>query len=221
MSKEVKHNSIYIIEGYDGVGKDYYVKNNLSEKDFYRPNHELLDKFISRNDSYLVGFSIFDFLSRIRKTGVEVIINRCIASSLVYSELYNGRLHLHPNLDELIEFYKNNRHFQEANHIHVCHSSMESARKIYNLMSNRSDNEELDEFDGFLDYWKCYCNAELAFSKYYKMLGIKPKYIYNEYESKEIEDCDTYKITKNAAKNTGLCENCESFSKCYEKEVSK
>ena len=44
-------NNIYIVEGFDGVGKDYYVEHNFPDKDFYRPNHELFDQFLGRQES--------------------------------------------------------------------------------------------------------------------------------------------------------------------------
>lgn len=203
-------NNIYIVEGFDGVGKDYYVEHNFPDKDFYRPNHELFDQFLGRQESWVIGCSIFDFLSRLDRTKVEVVINRSIASSLVYSELYNGRLHIHPKLDKLIEFYKNNRHFQEANHIHICHADMASARKIYQMTTQRPDNEEYDIFDGFDEYWKRYSLAETMFSKYYRMLGIKPTYIYNKIEEEDTNAmCTRYNdLTIQTAKDMDLCIGC-------------
>lgn len=219
-----KKNRIYIIEGFDGVGKDWYVHKMLSDKEFYRPNHDLFDKFIGRQESWVIGASIFDFLSRISKTSVEVVINRCIASSLVYSEMYNGKLHLHPNLNKLIEFYKNNKHFQQANHLHICHSDMASARKIYECVNKRPDNDEYDVFDGFSEYWKNYCYAETLFAKYYKLLGIKPEYIYHEYQADQSDDtpkmCKIYSDQEIvSAMNLGLCEFC--VDKCYEEDPNE
>lgn len=219
---KVKKNNIYIVEGFDGVGKDYYISKNLADKSFYRPNYDVYDRFFGRQDSWCIGFSIFDFLSKFTKTKNEVVINRCIASSLVYSELYNGKLHLHPDLNKLIDFYKKNKHFQEANHIHISHKDYDTALCMYEELSRRDFKEELDNFEGFAEYWKRYCEAESLYSKYYRILGITPTYIQKEYEVRENREaeCPRYPDLKSStARDMGLCEVCDTKCEVAKNEI--
>lgn len=181
---------IVSVEGFDMVGKDYVIKNHLKVPEgssFYRPEYKLFDQMFSRNDAWVIGYSILDFLSQRPTNETEMIFfNRFIISSLVYSELYGGDLHKIENLRKIYEYYnydalKSKGFDIEINH--VCHESQSSAMRMMITSKNRSDNEPLDNFETFESYWMMYEDAENLFKKYYDLLGYKDHvtYIINKF----------------------------------------
>lgn len=178
---------IVAIEGFDMVGKDYVIKNyknyNLPNLNYYRPDYTLFDSMFSRNDAWVIGYSIIDYLSKSHFVPSKSIyyndnvacvgFNRFIVSSLVYSELYGGNLHTIENLREIYKYYNYGALREKGFDLtiyHVKHSDISSAMKMMITSKDRSNNEPLDNFKTFEAYWMMYEDAEKLFKKYYDLL---------------------------------------------------
>jgi hypothetical protein len=181
-------NKIIVVEGFDLVGKDYTIAHNkeLASHKFYKPDYSIFDKMLSRNDAWVVGYAIIDYLSKTKDNKDPVCFNRFIATSLVYSEIYGGTLHSIKNLREIYSWYNQeslNKKGFDIEIFHIGHANMESARKLLIESERREITEDFDKFDSFESYWEMYTDAEKLFRKYYDLLGYdNVHYIYNEYK---------------------------------------
>lgn len=195
---------IVAIEGFDMVGKDYVIKNykdhDLPNLNYYRPDYTLFDSMFSRNDAWVIGYSIIDYLSKSNLVPSKSVyysdnitcvgFNRFIVSSLVYSELYGGTLHTIENLREIYKYYSYESLKEKGFDLtiyHIKHSDISSAMKMMITSKDRSDNEPLDNFKTFETYWMMYEDAEKLFKKYYDLLGYTNhvKVIVNKFDSKK------------------------------------
>lgn len=165
-----------IVEGFDCVGKDTYVAKTFRDMLVYRPDYNLFDSFFTRNDAWVIGYSIFDYLSQTNTSSDSIVLNRGIASSLVYAKLYNidSQILKETNLLELLKWWKSNRVFKDSTIIHIYHSSKESAEILYNSMVSSRVMEDLDKFESFDDYWRMYLKAEELYKDAYHLLGVTP-----------------------------------------------
>lgn len=189
---------IVSVEGFDMVGKDYVIKNHLQTPEgikfgtawspkFYRPEYKLFDQMFSRNDAWVIGYSILDFLSQRPTDNTEMVyFNRFIVSSLVYSELYGGDLHKIDNLRKIYDYYNYDALKDKGFDIqiyHVRHHDKSSAMRMMITSKDRDNNEPLDNFETFESYWMMYEDAESLFEKYYDLLGYKDHvhYVINKF----------------------------------------
>lgn len=171
---------VIIVEGFEMVGKTSYAKSLYSPDGtrpiIYHADHDLTDKTIGRNNSWAIGYGIFDLLSHsdIKET---IIIDRHVASSYVYPKLYGLNSELNP---EIVEYYKNSEFFHKSvTHIHIQHESKEEALKIFEKSKTREKNanelsNKYDQFDNFEEYWGRYSKAQEYFLEAYLKLGIHP-----------------------------------------------
>ena len=163
---------IYVCEGFDAVGKDTFIEKCLGElAPNYGPTYEVFDKYLLRDDAWLIGLAIVDLLSQSNLIkSSNVLLNRWLPSSYVYARL-KARDSQDEILDqeviakflEIINDYTTldgEDIFPQVTIYHVSHESKESARVIYNRSLNRPDNESFDDFNSFDDYWVRYCDAE-------------------------------------------------------------
>lgn len=172
--------SITIIEGFDMVGKDTFIRETNHKSKIYHPSHDLTDATIGRDQSWVLGHSIVEFLEQtkgILNEEESLVINRCIASSIVYTRIYNN----HNLPKEVVDWYKNNQFFKnEIRHIYIKHKNEKTAKMIYQLSQTRKvpDNlvsAKLDKFNSFDDYWRMYSFANLKFLEAFNELGIVPE----------------------------------------------
>lgn len=170
---------IYIIDGFDMVGKTSYIKSNLKGAKYWHPTHDLTDSTIGRVSSWSLGYGVLDFLSQ-TSLDQDIVIDRGVASSYVYNLLY-----IHKKLPkEVIQYYRDWKWFhKEVKYIHIRHSSENSARKIFSRGQTRgtAQNElsaKYDRFRNFDQYWDRYLEAEKLFTEAYFLLEIIPEYYY-------------------------------------------
>ena len=191
---------IVAIEGFDMVGKDYVLNNakkfGLPPIRYYRPEYTLFDSMFTRNDAWVIGYAIIDYISQGASMSEDsnymmppayMGFNRSIVSSLVYSELYGGTLHSLDNLKKIYDYYNYNSLKSRGVDVqiyHISHYDEASAMKIMMASKDRDINEALDNFDTFDAYWMMYSDAEKLFRKFYNFLGYTDhvKFIKNKYE---------------------------------------
>lgn len=171
------NNNICIVEGFDMVGKSFFMKNFMPEFSIYHANHDLTDQTIGRHNSWAIGYGIIDFLSQTGIGKTKVVIDRGVGSSYVYKMLYEGSSDL---ISEVVKWYSEDEFFKESvGHIHVCHYNRASAKVIYAKSQSREENPnkisaQFDKFLSFDEYWEFYEVAEDLFKSVYEKLGIKP-----------------------------------------------
>lgn len=184
-------NKVIIVEGFEMVGKTSYAKT-LAERTnnfIYHADHDLTDKTVGRNNSWTIGYGIFDLLSHI-PTEETIIIDRHVASSYVYQKLYGPEGELY---SEVIDYYKNNKFFHDSvTHIHVQHESKEEALKIFEKSKTRDKNSnelsnKYDQFDNFEEYWSRYSKAQEYFLEAYLKLGVAPRVVNTYYGGWRVE----------------------------------
>jgi len=177
--------NIVIVEGFEITGKTTTMKKMLIPDgySYYHPNHNLTDVTIGRDNSWTIGYGIFDLLSQIDLSNTKILIDRGVASSYVY-----GILNGNPLDKRVIEWYKNNDFFHRGvSHVIVKHTDMTSARKIYDrCLSERPENPnelsaKFDRFENFDEYYRKYSYASTLFDEAYEKLNIVPRTIYNQY----------------------------------------
>lgn len=150
---------IIVVEGFDFTGKSYFM-NELSNQygiRLYEPSYDsdLNSNIIPYSDRYVIGMGLIDLVEKglIRD---KLIVNRGLASGLVYNELYHQGI---DNMDnyEFISYTKSK--YSDPNLIHtiyIQHFNIANAKELYKKSIQRSSNEEYDRFDSFEDYWKTY-----------------------------------------------------------------
>lgn len=168
---------IYVVEGFDRVGKTSFMKKELPDFYIYHATHDLTDQTVGRNNSWVIGYGVMDFLQQVHELQ-EIVIDRGVFSSYVYQRLYGPKGVLDPRV---LDYYKNNKFFHEdVGHIYVRHHDVDSAREIYIKSQSREKNpnqlsNKYDQFNTFDDYWKLYSMADALFSEVYSYIGIKPR----------------------------------------------
>lgn len=175
-----------IVEGFEMVGKTTYaqkvVRGLTPRAVLYHADHDLTDKTIGRDNSWTIGYGIFDLLSH-ADLEETVVIDRHVASSYAYQKLYGGT----PLSEEVIEYYKNNEFFHNSiSHIHIQHLDRDNAFAIYQKSQSREKNcnelsNKYDQFESFDQYWERYLRAQEYFLEAYLKLKIVPtvKYTYD------------------------------------------
>lgn len=174
-------NNIVLVEGFDMVGKNTYVKKNFPHYcKYFEYDHTLTDITGNRDKAWIAGYGIISFLDYVLKntntTNLHVAINRGVLSSVVYEKIYNRK----DIQSEILDWYKNNSFFtEEVKHVYVRHHNADTAREIYNKSISREEasneiNKSYDSFNSFEDYWMVYSLADQLFMNTYKHLGIKP-----------------------------------------------
>lgn len=170
---------VVVVEGFDMVGKSTWVNEVLGTYQQYTPDHDLTDSTVGRSNSWTIGYGIFDLLSQVGYSGEGIVINRGVASSYVYPQIYNQN----PLDLQVIEWYKGNKFFKEETSVlYFFHESQESARVIYENSQKRQKNpnklsDKMDQFKDFEDYWSTYTKAHRLFVEAFNKLGIKPEFI--------------------------------------------
>lgn len=176
-----RSSKVVVVEGFDMVGKTFFMKEHLSQYKIFHADHELTDATVGRNNSWTIGYGIFDLMSQ---TGLNVsdpiVIDRCVASSFVYSKLFPDGGVSKESMDQIVDWYSKCKVFKEdVVHVHVCHYNRCTARKIYEASQHREKNPnplsaELDKYSSFDEYWSAYKLAECWFESVYSQLGIEP-----------------------------------------------
>lgn len=176
-NNEIVDKKVFIVEGFDMVGKTTAIKNFLPDYDTYFANHDLTDKVVGRDKSWVIGYGVLDLLSQIHSRDIKLVINRGVASSYVYSILYDDQ----SSLDErVLQWYRHNDFFvNQVGHIYVSHFNEVSARQIYENSLHRETNPnelsaKYDRFNSFEEYWELYQEADRLFNQTYRKLGINP-----------------------------------------------
>lgn len=177
-------NPVYVVEGFDMVGKSFFMNYVMSDYKVYHATHDLTDETVGRHNSWTIGYGVMDFLSQVGTDNLKVVIDRGVSSSFVYKRLYGmdaevcfpGEL----TIDRVVDWYSKNEFFKSGvNHIHVCHLRKASARQIFEKSKTREVNPnalsaQMDRFSDFDEYWKTYLKAEELFTEVYDKLDIEP-----------------------------------------------
>lgn len=175
---------ILAVEGFDMTGKDTLIRriSDSATKPVisYRPEYDLYESHsgITRNDAWVIGHAVVTQLleqSRIIGNDPRLILNRWIPSGYVYDKLYHHKSGsseeiMNKYLDILMSYSSYLDSSMSIPIIHVCHNNKSSARIIYEKGTQRSDNEDLDNFEDFEDYWNTYMRAERYYSEFYNRL---------------------------------------------------
>lgn len=170
---------IVIVDGFDMVGKDLFIKEVYPNCQMYHPSHNLTDATIGRHQSWVIGHSIVEFLEQVSKIAIteNIVINRGITSSIVYSRIYGNK----EIPSQVIDWYLNNDFFKNRiKHIYIKHKNEKTAKLIYDLSKKREvpDNQisrKFDQFNSFEFYWRMYSIAHLKFLEAYESVGVKPE----------------------------------------------
>lgn len=189
---EIKLKNIVVVEGFEMVGKTTFINNELSHFVNYHATHDLTDKTIGRDNSWTIGYGVFDLLSQIETQAndptksiiyphLAVVIDRGVFSSYVYQKLYgSGELS-----SEVIEYYKNNKFFHdEVSHLYVVPKNATVARQIYEKSASRPENpnalsNKYDQFDSFESYWSAFLKADKLFEEAYQIMNVSPHLVVN------------------------------------------
>lgn len=169
-----------IIDGFDMVGKTTFIKNFMYDFKYYHPNHDITDLVVGRDNSWTIGYGIIDFFSQVGIDNIKAVIDRGPASGYVYKMIYSTTVRITDPIFDVMSMYRDMEFFATGiTHIHVCHSSKESAREIYELSQSREVNPnaisaKLDQFSNFEDYWSTYCKAQKLYHRAYDILDISP-----------------------------------------------
>lgn len=173
--------SVYVVEGFDMVGKNFFVDKFMPEFSLYHANHDLTDETIGRHESWAIGYGVMDFLFQIQETSkIKVVIDRGVSSSFVYKALYEGNLDSNDHILTVVNWYSRNDFFKKSvGHIHVCHYNKASAKRLYEISQSREKNPnevsaQMDRFSSFDEYWEYYTEAEDLFREVYRKIGITP-----------------------------------------------
>ena len=168
--------NIYVVEGFDMVGKTSFIKKYMSRYNYYRPTYEMYDISVGRKDSWLASCTVIDYLKNMEKP-TKTVIDRGLFSGQVYSRIYNNKF-----LDnKILDFFKKDNYFcKEVGHVYLRHRDVNTAREIFESAKKREvENNEitksLDNFRTFDYYWTYYTNADLMFNDMYKQFGIEPR----------------------------------------------
>ena len=189
MSGVVFNKDIYIIEGFDMVGKSTFIEKYMDKFNLYYPTHDLTDKTIGRNNSWVIGYSVIDYLKQLSERP-RTVISRGVMSGQVYSRIYGNKF-----LDNcIIDYFKNDEFFcKEIGHIYLRHRDVESAKKMFEASKSREKNSnevsaKLDNFRTFDYYWTYYTNADLIFNDMYSKFGIEPRIFEVDFENKDFNE---------------------------------
>lgn len=175
---------IYACEGFDAVGKDTFIKQCLTGlRPSYRPEYLVFDKYLMRDDAWLIGLSIVDLLSKSKLIDEsDVLLNRWLPSSYVYARL-NAQDASDDTLDsQVVDKFLSILNdytsidpeiFSKFQIFHVRHKDASTAYNVYMSSISRIDNEELDNFSSFEDYWIRYKQAEELYDLFYSELAVR------------------------------------------------
>ena len=179
---------IYIVDGFDIVGKSTLMKELLPDYKLWYPTHDLSDKILGRHESWVLGYAVLDYLSQVTPSD-KIVINRGVFSSYVYMRLYTNKIFP----EDIINWYKSNQFFLEnIGHIYVKHEDVDSAKLLYESSKSRekSSNPVSDKYDSFRtfsDYWVLYNKADLLFREIYQKLGVTPRVFTSDPTSRWVE----------------------------------
>lgn len=169
---------VYVIEGFEMVGKSTFAKVFLPEYKLYHADHDLTDAVIGRHNSWTIGYGVMNFLSHTLNAYTDkFVIDRGVASSIVYPALFNQEQTLSP---EVIRWYRTDPFYRDyVGHLLFYHKSKETAKVIWDRAKSRpaSINElsrQYDSFSDFEDYWTKYQEAQSLFEGAYRALGVEP-----------------------------------------------
>ena len=164
---------IRIIEGFDFVGKSAVIQNYCNGFAYYHADYSVFDKYFNRDMAFMFGYGQFDLLSQVGKHIIttDIVMDRAVASSYVYSRLYINQEEV-PN--DLIEHYITliDNFDERVEFVHASHIDKDSAKRIYD--NDKSHNDILDQFCDFEDYWYHYIRAEELYEEFYTKFGISP-----------------------------------------------
>lgn len=164
---------IRIIEGFDFVGKSAVIQNYCKDFAYYHADYSVFDKYFNRDMAFMFGYGQFDLLSQVGKCIItmNIVMDRAVASSWVYSRLYNNQEELP---DDLTEHYISliDNFDEQVEFVHVSHIDKDSAKRIYD--NDTSHNDILDQFYDFEEYWAFYSEAEKLFDEFYIKFNIIP-----------------------------------------------
>lgn len=163
---------VYIVEGYDMVGKSYFLNNILKERyerdDEYIVLQDFKSKFgyvdnkygISTKQAWLIGASWIHMLVNMKNSGnlnCDVYIDRGILSNVAYDG-DNEYLRTH---------YISDMRVLDAKVLYLKHGNLASAKTNYQMskVDSGRTNDRFDDFKSFEDYMKSYENYDKKFMK--------------------------------------------------------
>ena len=166
--------NICIVEGFDMVGKDTFIKTAFSDYKVWNPDFKPIDDALGRDKAWTIGLGVVDFLSKTYNGTDKIAINRGAASSYAYSVCRDDQ----DTIDNrVVEWYKNNEFYHnQVDHLLLRFSDIEVAKELYYESKLRRDvfNEvsaKLDKFDTFNEYWSEYIRHLEKFDEYYDKVG--------------------------------------------------
>jgi hypothetical protein len=167
-----KNEMIFAVEGFDAVGKSYFIKNsnlfqsfrlNVAEK---RMNIDTITwtpsfKRIDYSNCFIPSLTFFqlfekNLISFKKKQGI--IVDRCLISSIIYDKLKNqvNINELNPSLNEFKDMVKDIYKKNNVFNIYINHKDKDTAQILFNNMLLKDNRNSYDQFGSFESYWEEY-----------------------------------------------------------------
>lgn len=178
LDKEISKADIIVFEGFEMTGKStlaHEIERRYKPNFLYRPDWEevLPSSVVSRGNRYIPGIAMVDawgdmMLDGIIPPGTKLLLDRWMASSLVYYEIYNQSADF-KDMNSLVNAFKKSARDFKVLFIHKNHASREEARTMYDITKKNSSshNDAYDHFNGFDDYFVNYLSFEKVYDKFY------------------------------------------------------
>ncbi|AMM44932.1 hypothetical protein SP15_134 [Bacillus phage SP-15] len=147
------HPRLYVLEGYEMVGKTEFIDSYLQHAFKFRPSYEDLNlrEFIPGNSRSLLGVTVLDFLSQnpvlINR---DMVFDRGLLSGLLYAKLYpqNGT-NIEQDIDRFLGMYR----MMDTKVVYLYHTDKEYARDMFESSKSRTTNDASFDPPTFDKYW--------------------------------------------------------------------
>lgn len=171
---------IYVVEGFDLVGKGAFIEKYMDKFMIYQADN---NKAINDTNRWVADLSVLNFLEQMYKSRLaarlqpRVILDSSILSSQVNLRIFQNKM---PDQNILKQFKEYKYFTEEVGHIYLKHKSIENARIIFDKYKsipnpNEATKKSLDKFKTFDAYWLFYSSAEQMYARFYQDLGIMPR----------------------------------------------
>lgn len=165
MNKQ-QENNVFVVEGYEMVGKSEFISSYLDEALTYRPSYEdiNLNNYVPGNSRSLLGLTVMDFLSQnpeIFKR--DLVLDRGLLSGILYAQLYpeNGTS-IEEEMNNFVELYRK----MNSKIIYLYHDNKDLAYQMFESSKTRATNDSAFDPNTFEEYWDTYVNADKLSRKY-------------------------------------------------------
>lgn len=178
LDKEIDKADIIVFEGFEMTGKSTLAREvelRYKPSFLYRPDWEevLTTSVVSRGNRHIPGIAVVDtwgdmVLDGIIKPGTKLLLDRWMAVSVVYQQMYS-QVTDSASPEALAKAFKKSARDFNVIFIHKNHGSIEEARKMYEITTQTSSEHAdiYDKFTSFEDYYKAYLHFEECYEKFY------------------------------------------------------